>query len=328
MRYKLKAYTIWEFGQRVDGQGRPHQEDSLYPRHGEATDDDRLFMVCDGMGGHDAGEVASCTVCEAMSKNILKNTEPEGEFLESDFQEALDAAFMALDEKDTGAEKKMGTTMTLLKFHNRGCFIAHLGDSRVYHFRPGDTQEQTKILFQTEDHSLVNSLLRIGELKPEDVATFPKKNVITKAMQPHMERQPKASIKQITDIEAGDYFYLCSDGMLEHMTNDNLCYYFSGDIKSNEDRVKKLIDATKECRDNHTAIIVHVVEVYEEGEELMPELESVDVAEKSMDVALRQKKQARPKAKKTKKGNWGLIITIVLLVLLVVVVVLALKFVI
>ena len=71
MEYRIKALSIYEFGQRKDGQGNPHQEDWLYPAHGQADDEsDRTFILCDGMGGHDAGEVASSTVCEAISATV------------------------------------------------------------------------------------------------------------------------------------------------------------------------------------------------------------------------------------------------------------------
>ena len=216
MEYQLKVYSIWEFGQRKDSQGNPHQEDSLYPEFSKQSDNDRLFIICDGMGGHDAGEVASATVCEAMSQSISNDGhDKEGLFTIDDFNTALDKAFTALDENDSGAEKKMGTTMTFLKLHNNGAFIAHIGDSRVYHIRPGKDGEETQILFETSDHSLVNDLIKIGELTKEEARHSKQKNVITRAMQPNMERRPKADIYQTIDIKPGDYFYMCSDGMLE-----------------------------------------------------------------------------------------------------------------
>ena len=97
MKFTLKAYSIWEYGQRKDAQGMPHQEDSLYPRFGQAHDGDRLFLLCDGMGGHDAGEVASATVCEAMSQAIIADgRDPEGVFTPDDLSRALQQAFDAL----------------------------------------------------------------------------------------------------------------------------------------------------------------------------------------------------------------------------------------
>ena len=121
MKFKLKAYSIQEFGQRKDAQGNPHQEDSIYPLHGKQTDADRLFILCDGMGGHDAGEVASATVCEAMSQSVNASV-PNSEALFTDdmLLKAVADAFHALDQKDNGASKKMGTTMTFLKLHAGG----------------------------------------------------------------------------------------------------------------------------------------------------------------------------------------------------------------
>ena len=73
MKYKIKAYNIWELG------GREKQEDALFPPYGQVNDNDRLFIVCDGMGGHSAGEVASKAVCDSMSEYILNNVpDPEG----------------------------------------------------------------------------------------------------------------------------------------------------------------------------------------------------------------------------------------------------------
>ncbi len=263
MKYKLKAYSIWDCGKRVDAQGMPHQEDSLFPAHGEAKDTDRLFILCDGMGGHEAGEVASATVCEAMGKSILSALpDPEGDFNAETFGKALNDAFLALDTKDDGtAKKKMGTTMTLLKLHSGGCFIAHMGDSRVYHIRPGKTREETRVVFRTEDHSLVNDLVRIGELTPEEARLSKQKNIITRAMQPHMERRPKADTYTSADIQPGDYFYLCSDGMLENMEDKQLCYFFSEEAGDDPQKVESLLKATQENRDNHSAILVHILDV-------------------------------------------------------------------
>lgn len=260
MKYILKAYSIWEQGPREK------QEDSIYPAHGKMGPSDRLFILCDGMGGHSAGEVASSTVCSSMSKYILShNPDPDGDFTDDDFRAALNAAYDALDEKDNGSAKKMGTTLTFLKFHNAGCTIAHIGDSRVYHIRPGKGADDTEILFQTEDHSLVNDLVKIGELTREEAKHSKQKNVITRAMQPCMERRPKADIYHCDDIRPGDYFMLCSDGILEQMEDENIKFIFSekgGDISN---KIDILIKATEHNHDNHSAIIVNI-----ENDETVP----------------------------------------------------------
>lgn len=268
MKYKIKVYSIWEYGQRKDSEGNPHQEDCTFPLPENLKDSDRTFILCDGMGGHDAGEVASATVCEAMGNYILNDGhDAEGVFTDEYLKNAIDAAFLALDKKDSGTEKKMGTTMTFLKLHNNGATIAHMGDSRVYQIRPGDTGEDTQILFETEDHSLVNDLVRINELTREEARKSKQKNVITRAMQPGLERKPKADVKHIADIKAGDFFYMCSDGMLEQddmESGESLKNIFSNAILSVGEKVRILTAATKHNRDNHTALIIHIEDV--EGE--------------------------------------------------------------
>ena len=265
MKYILKAYNIWECGQRVDSEGRPHQEDSIFPAFEQQKDSDRLFILCDGMGGHEAGEVASATVCSAISKAVFESApDSEGDFSDENLKKAIADAFDSLDALplgDVSVEKKMGTTMTFLKFHNKGCTIAHMGDSRVYHIRPGKGRDDSKILFKTNDHSLVNDLIKVGELTPEEAKQSKQKNIITRAMQPKMERHPKPDIYHTVDIKPGDYFYMCSDGMLEQMEDENLLFNFSEATGDDENKVKILTQATSQNLDNHSAIIVHILDV-------------------------------------------------------------------
>ncbi|MCM1319931.1 MAG: protein phosphatase 2C domain-containing protein [Muribaculaceae bacterium] len=265
MKYKLQVYSIWEYGSRKDSQGNPHQEDSLYPLFGQECPEDRTFILCDGMGGHGSGEVASAAVCEAMSKSIINDGhDPEGEFDDEDLAAAITAAYALLDEKDTHEAKKMGTTMTFLKLHINGATIAHIGDSRVYQIRPGKNAEDTKILFQTRDHSLVNDLVKIGELTPEQARHSPQKNVITRSMMPGAENRHCADVWHTRDIKPGDYFYMCSDGMIEQddmESGEQLRAIFSAQGGTDAERVRTLRDATEHNRDNHTAFIIHILAV-------------------------------------------------------------------
>ena len=192
---------------------RKNQEDTIYPVAGQATADDRLFIVCDGMGGHEKGEVASAAVCEGLSQAIGELL-PAGEALtDQQFESALTKAFDALDAADVAHEGKMGTTMTFLCLHKGGCLVAHIGDSRIYHLRPQSEQ----VLYRSRDHSLVQQLYELGEISYNEMGTSQRKNIILKAMQPFQEERSKATLVHITDILPGDYFYLCSDGMLEQM---------------------------------------------------------------------------------------------------------------
>lgn len=102
MEYKIKALSIYEYGQRVDKEGHPHQEDWLYPEQEKINNEkDRMFILCDGMGGHEAGEIASSTVCEAISTTINAAMKAGENFSENLLLRAIDAAYNLLDERDT-----------------------------------------------------------------------------------------------------------------------------------------------------------------------------------------------------------------------------------
>lgn len=262
MKYEVEISSIWEFGQRIDKDGNPHQEDSIYPHHQEANPAaDRVFILCDGMGGLDAGEVASAAVCETMAQNLHQITTDETFVCTPDnIKAALDAAYAVLD--DVGKGSKMGTTMTCLVLHSGGASIAHIGDSRVYHVRPGQDADTTQILFETYDHSLVNDLVKIGEITPEEARTHPRRNILTRAMQPGEDNRCSADIAPtITDIKAGDYFFLCSDGILEGMDDNTIKYLFSKKTGDIDNKTRIVREATKHNKDNHSALIVHIVQL-------------------------------------------------------------------
>ena len=248
MKYSISAYSIHELGQRSN------QEDSIYPPYSEKPSNGSLFILCDGMGGHAAGEVASQAVCDAMSKYIEEHPREDDLFDEEDFKAALSTAYDTLDARDTGDEKKMGTTLTFVRFHGGGCFTAHIGDSRIYHIRPSEKQ----VLHVTRDHSLVNDLVELGEMTQEEAKVSRQKNVITRAMQPHQECRSKADCSNLTDILPGDYIYMCSDGMLEQMEDRELVNILSlpqSDFK----KIGILKGATKDNRDNHSAHLIHIL---------------------------------------------------------------------
>lgn len=257
MRYKIKAYSIFE-----KGYFRETQEDSIFPASNEVSYSDRLFMVCDGMGGHEAGEVASQTVCEVMSRVILQESPGEEILKEDVILHALEEAYDTLDLRDPNPEstKKMGTTMTLLKLHREGATIAHIGDSRVYQFRKNE-DDSYQIIHRTSDHSLVNDLLKVGEITPEEAETFPRKNVITRAMQSHQERRSRPDVSFIKNIQPDDYFFLCSDGMLENTSDKNLCFMIGKKDTSDEEKINMLKATSEDNRDNHSAYLVHVIDI-------------------------------------------------------------------
>lgn len=257
MKFEIfNPIVIYELGQRSN------QEDSIYPQKVSASDSDRLFMVCDGMGGHEKGEVASINVIDAMSSWIKQRTPHNGIVTDAIIKDALQCAHRRLDSLDDGAENKMGTTLTLVCLHNGGVAMAHLGDSRIYHIRPS----KHAILYKSIDHSLVYELYRAGAITYDEMATSPQRNVITRAIMPGKENNDNVDIAHTTDVQPGDYFYLCSDGMLEEMTDKQLLDLLCSD-DSDEKKASDLVEMTKDNKDNHTALLIKIKNVIAEPED-------------------------------------------------------------
>lgn len=241
MRIELyPPLSIHEIGQREN------QEDSIIQW------DNHLFVLCDGMGGHEKGEVASQTVCQSLAAWFEKNIKPNEPFTDDQLREAIEYAYTELDKYADGNPRQMGTTLTLLYIGSKGVTAAHMGDSRIYHIRPNEG-----LLYQSRDHSLVFDLFQAGEITYEQMATFPQKNIVTRAMTPGEDNRMRPDIIHITDIQPNDYFYMCSDGMMEKMTNNELLTLFCADM-DDKMKVGQLKMATNQNFDNHTAWIIHI----------------------------------------------------------------------
>lgn len=250
---------------------RPNQEDNI------AQWDNRLFVLCDGMGGHEKGEVASRTVCMSLVKWFEEHVNPDNPFTDDQLRNALEYAYQQLDQFADGNPRQMGTTLTLLYIQRQGITAAHIGDSRIYHIRPCSPPKlggvrgglNEGILYQSRDHSLVFDLFQAGEITYEEMTTYPQKNIVTRAMTPGEDNRMRPDIIHITDIQHGDYFYMCSDGMLEQMSNDELVGILSSK-DSDAEKQSLLIKATSDNQDNHTAWIIQIKDVIkEEGDEAL-----------------------------------------------------------
>lgn len=240
---------------------KDNQEDFLWPAWESATRDNRVFLMCDGVGGQDSGEVASETAATALGTYLTRYKPEDVIVTKAMFEKALAYGYDELDKVDTGAARKMGTTMTCLVLHQGGALVAHIGDSRIYHIRPSlaDESGRSGIIYQSADHSLVNDLLRAGELTEEEAVNFPQKNVITRAMQPHLERRYRADIFNIDDLQAGDYFFLCSDGVLEQLTNDMLGAILSDTSLDDNGKLQAIRNVCdNKTRDNYTCWLIPI----------------------------------------------------------------------
>lgn len=235
------------------------QEDFIFPSHADIHT--RVFILCDGMGGHDNGEVASKTAATALGNYLSSYPAITYDI----FEEGLSEAYNALDKIDTNSVRKPGTTMTALCLNEDSYLVAHIGDSRIYHVRPSLFNAKLNrggILYQSSDHSLVNDLLKAGELTEEEARNFPQKNIITRAMQPHLQRRYKADVFMFDNIENGDYFFLCCDGILEQLDNNTLCRILANpktDDKQKLAEIKTICD--DKTRDNYTCWLIPIDKV-------------------------------------------------------------------
>lgn len=254
-----KPLFIHELGKRSN------QEDTYFLPDESVDLPAQFFMVCDGMGGHDKGEVASALVCQTMAAQLAAQLKEGRPFDDGVLNQALRQTYAALDQLPMEG-KRPGTTFTFVCFHPSGVTTANIGDSRIYHLRP----KERKILFQSRDHSLVFDLYLMGELKFEEMATSPQKNVITKALMPGIDSHHRPDIVHIADVQPGDCFLLCSDGLLEQTSNDQLVDLFAR-AKDLEEVRQLLVDASADNADNHTAVILQVADVEKTPGEALPD---------------------------------------------------------
>ncbi|QMW00208.1 PP2C family protein-serine/threonine phosphatase [Spirosoma foliorum] len=194
---------------------RTINQDAVYPAVTMATEQTQLFIVCDGMGGADKGEIASQLLCDALIGYSASMNEPI--FDRVHIQAALDLAYTAYDDylKQHPLVSRMGSTLALLQFHEQGATVIHIGDSRVYQIRAG------KVMFQTQDHRQVNDMVEAGIITAAQALTHPWRNRLSRAVvasaadKDGQAIRPIPEITLLTDVWAGDYFFMCTDGVLE-----------------------------------------------------------------------------------------------------------------
>ncbi len=171
-----------------------------------------LLVVADGMGGHEAGEVASALAVETIFRVFYQTDGPPEQCLRAAFEAANTAVWEAGQAPD---KKGMGTTVTALLVRGPQAFVAHVGDSRLYHLR-GNTLRQL-----THDHSLVQEMVRKGMITPADAAHHEDRNVLLQAL----GNRPYVEVELSTEplaLQPGDVFLACSDGLHDGIPPDEI----------------------------------------------------------------------------------------------------------
>lgn len=235
---------------------KSQQEDAVWPREGKSTSENRCVVLCDGVGGSDQGEVASWVASAVVGEYLTKRLKTQMSISESDIQDAINRAYDELEKIDSpraDGSISMATTLASVCVCDDGVYVAHIGDSRIYQVRPNHG-----MLYQSADHSLVNLLLEKGAITPEQVKNFPKKNVITRAIQPYGKRRYEAEVYFLDNIESGDYFFICTDGILEHLTGRRLLEILSLNISDEEKLDLLKAENAGITNDNYSAYLIPI----------------------------------------------------------------------
>lgn len=277
---------------------RDNQEDARFPNDDRPDSKQRFFIVCDGVGGSDKGEVASRTVCEAMAK-AMKAYDLNSDFTNDDFKRVLDSAYDALDRKVNRHNQDMATTLAFVCFHGGGCTMAHIGDSRIYHFR-----KNKGVVYISDDHTLVGNMVHNGIITPDEGVDNPQGNVITRYMAPVRpdENRGVATVMREYDVQQGDYFFICSDGVSNMFSDDDLVGILSDDSCTDEQKMKTIATMAASSQDNNTAFLIHVGDVERDETD-----EELDMQGKSKTTKLPYKLEGTREIESTQQKNSGVV---------------------
>ncbi len=206
-------------GQTDVGRTRAQNEDAFL-----VDDALGLYIVCDGMGGHLAGEVASTTTVSVLAEELHLHEDVIAAFKRGDadsnavmdlVRDAVDTACLKVFElaSENPDQAGMGCTMTLLLLLGDKAVSAHVGDSRLYLWRNGRTSQLTN------DHTMANELFLAGLISAAEVPTHPFAHVLTRAVGPQLSVNTDVLF---LDVLVGDRFLLCSDGLADHLDGESL----------------------------------------------------------------------------------------------------------
>ncbi len=254
MKQKSNKINLFPLCSLNEMGGRGNNEDSIFPAKGKANEKDRLFLVCDGVGGQHKGEEASALLCREIPEYF--NRLESAIISETDALQSLKYAEHKMDEhvKSYPECKKMASTLTFLYFNNDNVYAMWVGDSRIYQIRNGE------IIFKSKDHSLVNHLVELGEITEEEALHHPQKNMILKAVSPGVSVKP--DIVELADVQTGDFFFMCTDGILENLTDDLLKQFCNEKQSCNEIKEAVYKKCYGKTKDNFSCNIIQVKNSY------------------------------------------------------------------
>ncbi len=243
----LKTFSMTDVGRK-----RQLNQDYVFTSDKPVGNMPNLFIVADGMGGHNAGDYASKHTVETIVKEIKKSYEKNPTII---VKKAIQMANECIRKKasEDEAYRGMGTTVVVATVIGRYLQVANVGDSRLYVVNSEEIKQITR------DHSLVEEMIRLGGIAREDARLHPDKNIITRAV--GVREEVEVDIFTI-EIRPGDYILMCSDG-LTNMVDDSDIKFIVNSQRDLVETAQKLIAAANENggKDN---IAVGLVKPYAE----------------------------------------------------------------
>ncbi|MBS4456812.1 Stp1/IreP family PP2C-type Ser/Thr phosphatase [Tuanshanicoccus lijuaniae] len=217
-----------------------------------------LFVLCDGVGGHQAGDVASLKTTEFLGERFGNSTEKFSlNSIQSWLREQISAVNDYIYQESLRHSQfgGMGTTLVVAMVVDNHLVVAHVGDSRAYVFAH-DTLTQV-----TEDHSLVNVLIKTGEITKEEGQLHPQRNVVTQSIGGTQTVETDMNVLPLSEVEV---LLLCSDGLSNMVDNERLLEMFKA-YRHEDDFPEKLIQAANDAggTDNITVIVASEFEMAE-----------------------------------------------------------------
>ncbi len=240
----LKTFSITDIGRK-----RKLNQDYVYSSEQQVGHLSNLFLVADGMGGHNAGDYASRVTVETVVEKVSSSSETDPTRI---LDEAIQAANKLVRQRAAFFPwlEGMGTTLVAATCEGKSLFVANVGDSRLY------VANSKGIRQVTRDHSWVEEMVRRGELNREDARCHPDKNIITRAV----GAEETVNVDFFTvQLEEGDEILMCTDGLTNMLEDEEIRMILDG-ARDTVEKAQELVKAANEHggRDNISVILIGV----------------------------------------------------------------------
>lgn len=238
----MKTFSMTDVGIR-----RESNQDYMYTSETAVGNLPNLFLLADGMGGHAAGDYASRFTVEKVVELVGKSTFTEPVAILKQAISEANALLLAEADKDV-SRQGMGTTLVTATIIDNRMYVSNVGDSRLY------VVSADKMIQVTRDHSLVEEMVRLGEMDKEDAKVHPDKNIITRAV--GVLPEVSADFFEV-ELEPGDMILMCSDGLTNMVRDEEIRQIILGQ-RDIVEKAEKLVETANKNggRDNITVVLI------------------------------------------------------------------------